>query len=95
MFAVQPQPDGANDSSVTLRMSPGSRAVDIHGARDRIDLAEVHAAHIGDGRGRVELAAGGIGHVEFQRVARCDARHGGKAVIPAMMAMVDRMSMCG
>ena len=52
IFAVHPQPEGANDSKRHLQDVPGGGAFDEHRPRDRIGLGEVQTVHIGGRRGR-------------------------------------------
>src|SRR5271156_4296928 len=69
-------------------------SVDIHRAGDRIDLAEIHASHIGDARVLAQLTTRGIHHVEFQRLSRRYACRGSKTVVPAEMPVMNGVSMC-
>jgi hypothetical protein len=71
----------------------GSRALDEDRSAYRIDSPEVHAAHVLDGRGGGELAAGGVEHVELQNLARGNACRGLEAVVPAEVRLVDRAGM--
>src|ERR1700723_1324099 len=70
-------------------------AIDVHRPRHRIDPAEIHAPDIIDRRGLPKLSAGRVHDVEFQRLSGGNSRHRCKAVVPAVVPMMDGMSLGG
>ncbi|MPL80474.1 hypothetical protein SDC9_26374 [bioreactor metagenome] len=77
-----------------LQHVAGHRPVNIDGAGDRVDLAEIERLHILDRRGRAKLARRGVKTVEEDGRARRHRLDRGKRVVPAEMVLraVDRVA---
>jgi hypothetical protein len=71
-----------------------ARTLDEHRPGDGIDSREIEPAHVVDRRRRGELIRRGVGDLELERLARCDARHRPQTVVPAQVALMNGVSVC-